>query len=440
MDRGQHRTMGKIEPFAFTEARIRDLEPPAVGRLRVYDSKQAGLLLCITAKGARSFRFLRKVNGRAVELGLGAWPGVTVDTAREAAAKTLARYVMGEDPAADRRALRRESTLGELWTWFNQGHVDHLRASTAGRYRDSWRLHLEPDLGARRLTAITRADVQAVVDRVDRESGPGAARHMIAVLSAMLHAARADTALGFKGEIVTQGLRRPKVNSRARFIEGNELPRFFAALTKEPDLWRAFWSCCLFLGLRRGNVASAKWSDLRLDTGHWSVPEERSKTGALLTVPITGPALAVLKAWRTRSQELIAEVNARRRRMLERGGAGMVRQPELADVELEAAGGYLFPAVLAADRPSKHLHIMDPKASWARILKEAKLQNLRPHDLRRSIASWMALGGVGLNVIGAALGHKDQRATAIYARLNDGAVRTAMERATTAMLGAKDEE
>ena len=83
-------------------------------------------------------------------------------------------------------------------------------------------------------------------------------------------------------------------------------------------------------------------------------------------------------------------------------------------------------------------HVTDPKASWRRVLLRAGLSNLRPHDLRRSIGSWMALGGVGLPIIGAALGHKDQRSTAVYARLNDGAVRAAMERATEAMLSASE--
>ena len=85
-------------------------------------------------------------------------------------------------------------------------------------------------------------------------------------------------------------------------------------------------------------------------------------------------------------------------------------------------------------------HITDPKSSWRRLLIRAKLANLRPHDLRRSIGSWMALGGVGLPIIGAALGHKDHRSTAVYARLNDGAVRAAMERATEAMLAAGKED
>lgn len=74
----------------------------------------------------------------------------------------------------------------------------------------------------------------------------------------------------------------------------------------------------------------------------------------------------------------------------------------LTDAELAQASHYLFPSALALGKPSSLPHITDPKSSWRRLLIRAKLANLRPHDLRRSIGSWMALGGVGLPIIGAA--------------------------------------
>ena len=241
----------------------------------------------------------------------------------------------------------------------------------------------------------------------------------------------------YKGDIPTTGIRRPKVASRARFLQPGELPAFLAALAEEPPLWKFFWTCCLFVGLRRGNVASARWADVSLDLGQWMVPEERSKNGALLAVPIPLPVLAQLKAWREEQPAQLKEANNARRRLLERGDAGSrERQPLLTTDELTEAERYVFPSALALGKPSGQPHITDPKASWRRVLIRAGLSDLRPHDLRRSIGSWMALGGVGLPIIGAALGHKDQRSTAVYARLNDGAVRAAMERATSAMLTA----
>ena len=65
----------------------------------------------------------------------------------------------------------------------------------------------------------------------------------------------------------------------------------------------------------------------------------------------------------------------------------------------------------------------------------AKLKDCRPHDLRRSLASYMAIGGSSLPTIGAMFGHSQPSTTAIYARLSTDPVRLAAETAATAMLG-----
>src|SRR6266567_453165 len=79
-------------------------------------------------------------------------------------------------------------------------------------------------------------------------------------------------------------------------------------------------------------------------------------------------------------------------------------------------------------------HLVEPKTAWARILKRAGLQDLRLHDLRRTLGSWQAATGASLPIIGKSLGHKSLAATQIYARLNLDPVRAAVNLATDAML------
>ena len=84
----------------------------------------------------------------------------------------------------------------------------------------------------------------------------------------------------------------------------------------------------------------------------------------------------------------------------------------------------------------RHGHIVEPKSAWQRIVKRAGLSDVRPHDLRRSLGSWMAMTGAGLPVVGKMLGHTQPSTTAIYARLAVDPVRAAAEQATAAMLQA----
>ena len=66
----------------------------------------------------------------------------------------------------------------------------------------------------------------------------------------------------------------------------------------------------------------------------------------------------------------------------------------------------------------------------------ARLDDLRIHDMRRTLGSWQAATGASLVVIGKSLGHKSTQATEVYSRLNLDPVRDSMQTATRAMLAA----
>ena len=76
------------------------------------------------------------------------------------------------------------------------------------------------------------------------------------------------------------------------------------------------------------------------------------------------------------------------------------------------------------------------KKGWASLLKRAEVSDLHLHDLRRTLGSWMAMGGTSMAIIGRALGHRDLDATAIYARLAVDPVATAMGTAVDALSAA----
>ena len=97
---------------------------------------------------------------------------------------------------------------------------------------------------------------------------------------------------------------------------------------------------------------------------------------------------------------------------------------------MESTSDYVFPG------PGATGHLVEPRKAWKRILDRAEIEDLRIHDLRRSLGSWQAATGANLSVIGKTLNHKNVTTTAIYARLNLDPVREAMQKATTAMLTA----
>ena len=93
---------------------------------------------------------------------------------------------------------------------------------------------------------------------------------------------------------------------------------------------------------------------------------------------------------------------------------------------------YVFPGC------GKTGHLVEPKTPWQHVVKRAKLNDCRMHDLRRTLGSWQAAGGASLLIIGKSLGHRSESATRVYARLAADPVRESVEKATVAMITAAD--
>jgi integrase len=101
------------------------------------------------------------------------------------------------------------------------------------------------------------------------------------------------------------------------------------------------------------------------------------------------------------------------------------RKKENAKMNLETLQAeHVFPSIV-----SKSGHLTDPKKAWYRILKEAQVDNLRLHDIRRTLGSYQAITGASLPIIGKSLGHKSSQATQIYSRMNLDPVRQSIEKA-----------
>ena len=231
--------------------------------------------------------------------------------------------------------------------------------------------------------------MQSLHAQVGRENGIYQANRLLALIRSMLN--KSDE-IGHRGENPAKKIKLFKEQSRDRFLQPDELVGFFAALEAEDDLVRDFYLVSLLTGARRSNVQTMRWEDVDLNAGYWRIPE--TKAGMAVLVPLGPPARSILAARHANGN-----------------------------------GPWVFPG-----RNGNHL--ANPKGAWARICTAAGLANLHPHDLRRSLGSWMAGQNTSLTIIGKALGHKTPQATMIYSRLSLDPVREAVDRATTAMLTA----
>lgn len=380
----------KPAKVTFTKRSILALKPPVVGKLYVYDLGQANLALCVTANDVRTFyRTGRGVDGKAERIKIGRFPDTSIENARKRAREMSGDIAKGVNPKQKRDKAGTIEALFKHWL----AHAK-LRKKSWQADQDNFDLHFGP-LADRRFASLSSADVAKWHTAIGTKRGTYIANRCRALLSAMYGSAHL---LGYTGPNPCLHVDRFQEHSRERFLLPDEMTPFFAALKAEPPAWRDFWLLCLFTGARRGNVAMMAWKDLDLGQGIWYVAGVKLKNGLPLAIVLPGPAAALLQA-----------------RAKERNGSA-----------------YVFPSGSDAG------YIKDPRKSWARVCKAAGVENLRPHDLRRSLGSWQALAGSSLQIIGQSLGHRDVKSTAVYARLLMDPVRTSVNGAVQAMITASD--
>jgi integrase len=379
------------EKINFTKSNLDAIDCPAgMPRRYVYDLKTPGLQFCVTAKGARSFYRYGRVNGRPQRLFLGAYPDMTPEQARDAAKKATGEVVQGVDPAERKRVARGEMTFGELFNDWRDRHAK-LHKKSWDQDQDNYDNHLA-DWGPWKLSRIKRADVTTLHTKIGADA-PYMANRVLALASTLFNWAIEEH--DYDHANPAKGVTRFREQSRERFLRGDELPRFFKALDDETNqTMRDFFKMCLFTGARRSNVQAMKWEEVNVQRAEWVITAAAAKAGKSITVPLVPEAIAILK---------------------ERMGNG---------------SAYVF------DSYGKSGHLAEPKTAWAKLLERAKLEDLRIHDLRRTLGSWQAATGASLHVIGKSLGHQNQSTTAIYSRLDLDPVRRSVSTATAAIMAA----
>jgi integrase len=376
--------------FNFTKRAVAALPNPPKVRAYFYDTKVAGLGIAVSPLGRKVFLLYRKVGGRPERVPIGLFPDVTVEQARGRASELNGAIARGENPADSKRQVRDEMALKELFDQYGELHASEKR--TWPEMQRMFRVYLHR-WHLRKISAIRKLDVVALHANLKRTRGPYLANRVVELLGSMFGRAISDW--GWKGTNPAAGVTPSKERKRKRFVLPEEAGAFFRALDAEPnETIRDYIYMSLFTGARRANVEAMRWAHIDWPRAVWSIPAEQAKEDEEINIPLVPPALDILR-----------------------------RRKQTASCEWVFAG-----------RGSTG-HLVEPKRCWQRILASAGLSDLRLHDLRRTMASWQALTGASLPVIGKSLGHAaGSPATAIYARLTDGPVRESMQKGTTALL------
>ncbi|HEY6376919.1 MAG TPA: site-specific integrase [Edaphobacter sp.] len=190
-----------------------------------------------------------------------------------------------------------------------------------------------------------------------------------------------------------------------RWLQPEEETRLVGVLSKwieecppEQRLRKLYLRChrieltvALGTGLRKGNQYALRWDEhVNFAIRRFSLPPAMTKTGKALNLPMNDEVYAALTEMKDIKRQ-IAEIHAEdtdkeRRRMV--------------------ADGRVF-------------NTSENREWWAAALKEAKIENLRWHDLRHTFATRLMALSKDMKVVQIACGHGSIATTTRYAHVDD---------------------
>jgi len=297
----------------------------------------------------------------------------TAELARREARRVLGLVAEGKDPAEKKKKDRSAPTVTALAEQFLEEHVNaKSKDRTYLEYKRLIHRIVKPELGRLRVDEVRSSDIERL--HLKFRATPYQANRVVALLSKMLNWS------GRRGDRnPCVGIERFPEHKRRRYLSSAELARLGQALLQaEAERLTSVYAIAavrllVFTGARLNEILTLRWDQVDFERSWLNLAD--SKTGAKTIY-----------------------LNAAAQRLLS-------RLPRLEGNQ------YVIPG----EREGKHL--VNAQKPWRKIRELGGLADLRLHDLRHSFASVGAGAGVGLQIIGALLGHAQVATTARYAHL-----------------------
>ena len=276
-------------------------------------------------------------------------------------------------------------TLGQWLEQWLKNIAPTIRPSTLSRYEGTVRNHIVPYMGDKPITLITGKDIQKLYDtlahRGNQNTGEGLASGTIQGIHAMFHEAMsAAQQAGLIPRNPTEDIDAPKFSYKGKKVLTDEQLEKFMETIQRDSIWHDFFYTELTTGLRRGEICGLKWEDF--DEIHGTLKISRT---------IHEEKGGKLAAWDTKTAAGTRTIH------LSPSTAALLRERKKT-----ALTEWIFPHPWKPEQPTR------PSAAYERmkvLLKEARLPDLRFHDLRHTFATHALTSGVDVKTLSGILGH-----------------------------------
>jgi integrase len=278
---------------------------------RGYIADGGGLYLQVSASGAKSWVFRFRDNGRLREAGLGPVHTVTLAKARDGAREYRNLRLNGIDPIAERQAgqlkAKLEAARAMTFKQCAEAYIEAHKGSWKNdKHAAQWPSTLEtyayPIFGdlpvqAIDVTLVTKALEPIWTTKTETASRLRGRIERVLDWAKVRDYRQGDNPARWRGHLEALLPQRSKVQKVRHHpaLPYAEIGTFMAALREQDGMSALALEFLILTATRTGEVIGATWDEIDLGAAVWTIPADRMKGGKEHRVPLSKPALAVLK-------------------------------------------------------------------------------------------------------------------------------------------------
>lgn len=414
---------GKI---VFTDTMIKRLKPDSAEYRK---SEGNGFTIRIMPSGFKTWLYLYAINGKRRCMNLGQYPDVSLETARDKFETAKKQVKNGIDPLEAAEQVQEERrmapTVSELFDDYMTRHAKLNKRETSWKEDERlFKVNVEPVWGTRKAADIKKKDCIALLDQYSDR--PALCHNVMKLTRKMFNFAVEKDVLehtpftGVKVPVALQSRERVLSEAEIRKLWVTELPK--AGMSDEV---KRIIKLLLLTGQRVGEMCGIVPNEV--DGNWWTLPPERTKNGQTHRVFLTKTAIELLGNPVNGFYFLspVTKFDAK-------------KNPIYTHID-ENAVAYAIRRNLKDYKPRRPIKGKTVKMVKVPEDKKMELEHFSPHDLRRTLATGLAMLGFHDEIIDAVTGHKKQGIIKVYNRHKyDAEKQQALEAWETKLLNIMD--
>ena len=260
-----------------------------------------GLFLYVKPTGARSWVLRYQVQGRRRDLGLGAYPDVSLAIARDRAAEARRLIVEGEDPITKKQQAKPKTFREAALELIDSKRPGWRNAKHAAQWTATLESYVFPKIGAVQVAKIETADVISTLTPI-WAAKPETANRVRQRIEAVIDYASAlgirsdDNPARWRGHL-DHLLPKPKKIRAVKHhpaLPHAQIADFMTVLAQREGVAARALAFTILTAARSGETRGMIWGEVDLDAKVWTIPAGRMKAAKEHRVPLTDAAVYLL--------------------------------------------------------------------------------------------------------------------------------------------------